>query len=105
MIRHIALTNYIFSDNGDKIKRGSIVDLINPREEKVYSKVFAPFDTTKEVNVLEIDNGDRYIIGKGVVACVLHNGKCSVVKSPLLNMEDVGALIGIAYYKAVNGIK
>lgn len=57
------------------------------------------------VNVLEIDNGDKYIIGKGIVACVLANGQCSVVRSPLLSLNDVQALIKIAYYKAVNNIR
>lgn len=105
MIRHIALKDHNFGKDGGIIQRGDIFENVEKRQKSIYSKVFAPFDTLKEVNVLEIDNGDRYIIGKGIVACVLVNGQCSVVRSPLLSLNDVQALIKIAYYKAVNNIR
>lgn len=105
MIRHIALTNYTFMNEKERVFRGDIFDTIGSHQEKVYKKVFAPFDTLKEVNVLEIENGDKYIIGKGVVACVLTSGQCSVVRSPLFSFDDIKALIQIAHYKAINNIK
>lgn len=104
MIRHIALTNYNFGNN-NRVFRGDIFDNVGKKEKEIYSKVFAPFDTLKEVNILEIDNGDKYIIGKGIVACVLASGRCSVVRSPLLSVDDLKALIQIAHYKAINNIK
>lgn len=101
MIKHIALRDYVFEKDGVEVKRGDSFDT-KIVDGNMYKKVFAEYDTTKEINTMKIDGGDMYIIGYNMVACVLPCGVCSVIKDKDTNLSR---MMNRAYNEAINKIR